>query len=129
MRYLHTMLRVRNLDQALDFYCNKLGLKEARRRVDEKNRYTLVFLAAPEDEGRVEDSRRSGRDAPLVELTWNWDSEDYGEARYFGVVTRNELISDVAWSYETPPDAASRIAGYIAFDARRVAVEEVGSVG
>src|SRR6266849_3943837 len=52
MRYLHTMLRVRNLDQALDFYCNKLGLKEARRRVDEKNRYTLVFLAAPEDEGR-----------------------------------------------------------------------------
>jgi lactoylglutathione lyase len=84
MRYLHTMLRVRNLDQALDFYCNKLGLKEARRRVDEKNRYTLVFLAAPEDEGRVEDSKRTGRDAPLVELTYNWDSEDYGEARYFG---------------------------------------------
>jgi lactoylglutathione lyase len=84
MRYLHTMLRVRNLDQALDFYCNKLGLKEARRRVDEKNRYTLVFLAAPEDEGRVEDSRRTGRDAPLVELTYNWDTEDYGEARYFG---------------------------------------------
>ena len=53
MRYLHTMLRVRNLDQALDFYCNKLGLKEARRRVDEKNRYTLVFLAAPEDEELV----------------------------------------------------------------------------
>jgi len=53
MRYLHTMLRVRNLDQALDFYCNKLGLKEARRRVDEKNRYTLVFLAAPEDETLV----------------------------------------------------------------------------
>src|SRR5215831_8885151 len=44
MRYLHTMLRVRNLDSALDFYCNKLGLKEVRRRVDEKNRYTLVFL-------------------------------------------------------------------------------------
>src|SRR5262249_36783872 len=65
MRYLHTMLRVRNLDQALDFYCNKLGLKEARRRVDEKNRYTLVFLAAPEDEGRVEESKRTGRDAPL----------------------------------------------------------------
>ncbi len=84
MRYLHTMLRVRNLDDALDFYCNKLGLKEARRRVDEKNRYTLVFLAAPEDEGRVEESKRNGRDAPLVELTYNWDSEDYGEARYFG---------------------------------------------
>jgi lactoylglutathione lyase len=84
MRYLHTMLRVRNLDQALDFYCNKLGLKEARRRVDDKNRYTLVFLAAPEDEGRVAESKRNGRDAPLVELTYNWDSEDYGEARYFG---------------------------------------------
>ena len=60
MRYLHTMLRVRNLDQALDFYCNKLGLKEARRRVDEKNRYTLVFLAAPEDEGRVEETQAHG---------------------------------------------------------------------
>ncbi len=85
MRYLHTMLRVRNLDQALDFYCNKLGLKEARRRVDEKNRYTLVFLAAPSDEPQVEASKRSGaREAPLVELTYNWDSEDYGEARFFG---------------------------------------------
>src|SRR5215471_18113929 len=71
VRYLHTMLRVRNLDNALDFYCNKLGLKEVRRRVDDKNRYTLVFLAGPEDEG-------------LVELTYNWDSEDYGEARFFG---------------------------------------------
>ena len=84
MRYLHTMLRVRNLDQALDFYCDKLGLKEARRRVDEKNRYTLVFLAATDDEGRVAESKRDGRDAPLVELTYNWDGEDYGEARHFG---------------------------------------------
>jgi lactoylglutathione lyase len=85
MRYLHTMLRVRNLDAALDFYCNKLGLKEVRRREDEKGRFTLVFLAAPEDEGLVDESkRRKGRDAPLVELTFNWDSEDYGEARYFG---------------------------------------------
>jgi lactoylglutathione lyase len=85
VRYLHTMLRVRNLDDALDFYCNKLGLKEVRRRVDEKNRYTLVFLAGPEDEGLVEESKRAnGRDAPLVELTYNWDSEDYGEARFFG---------------------------------------------
>ena len=84
MRYLHTMLRVRNLDDALDFYCNKLGLKEVRRRVDEKNRYTLVFLAGPDDAGLVESSKASGRDAPLVELTYNWDTEDYGEARYFG---------------------------------------------
>ncbi len=57
MRYLHTMLRVRDLDAALDFYCNKLGLKETRRRVDEKNRYTLVFLAGPEDEKLVEASK------------------------------------------------------------------------
>jgi lactoylglutathione lyase len=85
MRYLHTMLRVRNLDAALDFYCNKLGLKEARRRVDEKARYTLVFLAGPEDEAQVADGPRHGlRPAPLVELTYNWDTEDYGEARYFG---------------------------------------------
>jgi lactoylglutathione lyase len=85
MRYLHTMLRVRNLDAALDFYCDKLGLKEARRRVDEKNRYTLVFLAGPADETRVADSRQAGRPAPEVELTYNWEGdEDYGEARYFG---------------------------------------------
>src|SRR6267378_21512 len=84
MRYLHTMLRVRDLDRALDFYCNKLGLKEVRRRVDEKGRFTLVFLAAGEDETLVAASKHSGRDAPLVELTYNWDAEDYGEARYFG---------------------------------------------
>jgi lactoylglutathione lyase len=84
MRFLHTMLRVRNLDQALDFYCNKLGLKEVRRRESEQGRFTLVFLAAPADGGLVEQSKRAGRDAPLIELTYNWDSEDYGEARYFG---------------------------------------------
>jgi lactoylglutathione lyase len=84
MRYLHTMLRVSNLDRALEFYCNALGLKEVRRRVDDKGRFTLVFLAAPDDEGLVAESKETGRDAPLVELTYNWDSEDYGEARYFG---------------------------------------------
>jgi len=84
MRYLHTMLRVRNLDNALDFYCNKLGLTEVRRRVDDKNKYTLVFLAAPGDDKLVA-SGPANRQAPLVELTYNWDSaEDYGEARYFG---------------------------------------------
>jgi len=85
MRYLHTMLRVRNLDQALDFFCNKLGLKEVRRRTDEKGRFTLVFLAAPGDEALVADTKRvHGRDAPTIELTYNWDTEDYGEARFFG---------------------------------------------
>jgi lactoylglutathione lyase len=84
MRYLHTMLRVRNLDAALDFFCAKLGLAEVRRRVDEKGRYTLVFLAAPGDAAQVAASSAGGRPAPLVELTYNWDAEDYGEARYFG---------------------------------------------
>ena len=84
MRFLHTMLRVRNLDEALDFFCNKLGLREVRRRESEQGRFTLVFLAAPADQDLVEQSRRAGRDAPLIELTYNWDEEDYGEARYFG---------------------------------------------
>jgi lactoylglutathione lyase len=84
MRYLHTMLRVRNLDDALDFYVNKLGLKETRRRVDEKNKYTLVFLAGPDDLSEVEASKKKGRPGMEVELTYNWETEDYGEARYFG---------------------------------------------
>jgi lactoylglutathione lyase len=84
MRYLHTMLRVRNLDAALDFYVNKLGLTETRRRVDEKNRYTLVFLAGPQDAQALDLAKKAGRPGPEVELTYNWDSEDYGEARYFG---------------------------------------------
>ena len=79
MRYLHTMVRVSNLDEALDFYCNKLGLEEVRRREDEKGRYTLVFLAAPEDRDRAEQER-----APLVELTYNWDPETYTGGRNFG---------------------------------------------
>ena len=86
MRYLHTMLRVRNLDDALDFYCNKLGLKETRRRVDEKNRYTLVFLAAPEDETLVEASKKSGRPGPEVELTYNWDTDHYNLGNGYGHV-------------------------------------------
>ena len=85
MRFLHTMLRVRNLDAALNFYVNLLGLQEVRRRVDEKNKYTLVFLAAPEDFAAAKAALDAGRrDAPCVELTYNWDTEDYGEARYFG---------------------------------------------
>ena len=85
MRFLHTMLRVRDLDAAMEFYANQLGLKEVRRRVDDKNRYTLVFLAAPDDAQAATEALKVGRrDAPVVELTYNWDSEDYGEARFFG---------------------------------------------
>jgi lactoylglutathione lyase len=97
MKFLHTMLRVRDLDAALDFYVGKLGLTESSRRVDEKNRYTLVFLAAPGDGGLVEDAHAQGhRGAPLVELTYNWDTEDYGEARFFG-----HLAYEVDNIYET----------------------------
>jgi lactoylglutathione lyase len=84
MRYLHTMLRVRNLDAALDFFCTKLGLVEIRRWDDQKGRYTLVFLGAPQDRGLIERSAEAGRNAPLLELTYNWEGDDYGEARYFG---------------------------------------------
>lgn len=79
MKYLHTMVRVTDLDESLDFYCNKLGMREVRRTENEKGRYTLVFLAAPEDLGTAESSK-----SPLVELTYNWDPEDYSGGRNFG---------------------------------------------
>lgn len=79
MRYLHTMVRVRDLDASLDFYCNKLGLVEVRRMENEKGRFTLIFLAAPAD---VE--RAKAENAPLVELTYNWDPENYTGGRNFG---------------------------------------------
>jgi lactoylglutathione lyase len=72
MKYLHTMVRVTDLDASLDFYCNKLGLKELSRKEVPQGRYTLAFLAAP-----------GGEDAQ-VELTFNWDPEAYGEGRNFG---------------------------------------------
>jgi lactoylglutathione lyase len=74
MRYLHTMIRVSNLETSLDFYCNKLGLKEIKRKDNEAGRYTLVFLA-PE-----------GQEDAQLELTYNWDPEEYGAGRNFGHV-------------------------------------------
>jgi lactoylglutathione lyase len=82
MRFLHTMLRVRNLDVALKFYADALGLKEVRRVDNDKAKFTLVFLAADEDIPAL--AGQTGRGAPLVELTYNWDEETYGEDRYFG---------------------------------------------
>jgi lactoylglutathione lyase len=79
MEYLHTMVRVGNLDRALDFYCNKLGLREVRRTENEKGRFTLVFLAAPGDLPHAAESK-----APLLELTHNWDEHDYAGGRNFG---------------------------------------------
>jgi len=72
MKYLHTMVRVKDLDASLDFYCEKLGLVELHRKEVPAGRFTLVFLAAPGDE------------EAQVELTYNWDSEDYSEGRNFG---------------------------------------------
>ncbi|MDX1509425.1 MAG: VOC family protein [Woeseiaceae bacterium] len=72
MKYLHTMVRISDVDASLDFYCNKLGLRELRRKESEQGRFTLIFLAAPGDE-----------DAQ-IELTHNWDPEEYGEGRNFG---------------------------------------------
>ncbi|MEL6504402.1 MAG: lactoylglutathione lyase [Pseudomonadota bacterium] len=79
MRYLHTMVRVKDLDASLDFYVNKMGMVETRRKEFEKGRFTLVFLAASEDEAHAHENK-----APELELTYNWDLEDYDGGRNFG---------------------------------------------
>ncbi|MBL8531564.1 MAG: VOC family protein [Hyphomonadaceae bacterium] len=79
MRYLHTMIRVGDLDAALDFFCNKLGLVETRRMENAGGRFTLIFLAAPDDVAAAQDKH-----APEVELTYNWDEHEYGGGRNFG---------------------------------------------
>ncbi|MEL6365214.1 MAG: VOC family protein [Pseudomonadota bacterium] len=79
MNYLHTMVRVADLDAALDFYCDGLGLEEVSRFDDEGGRFTLVFLAAPGDVAQEQEKK-----APMVELTYNWDPEEYQGGRNFG---------------------------------------------
>jgi lactoylglutathione lyase len=79
MRYLHTMVRVRDLKASLTFYCDLFGLVEVRRIENEKGKFTLVFLAAPQDVDAARDNK-----APCLELTYNWDSEDYQGGRNFG---------------------------------------------
>ncbi|MEC8622359.1 MAG: VOC family protein [Pseudomonadota bacterium] len=79
MEYLHTMVRVTNLEKSLEFYCDQLGLVEVRRVDNEKGRFTLVFLAATGDEHNVKTKRR-----PTIELTYNWDPEEYTGGRNFG---------------------------------------------
>ena len=74
MKYLHTMVRIKNLEESLDFYCNKLGLKEIRRKESEKGKFTLIFLGAD----------NSDEDTGLLELTYNWDQEEYSGGRNFG---------------------------------------------
>ena len=79
MRYLHTMVRVADIDTSLDFYCNKLGMVEIRRHVSEAGRYTLIFLSADEDAAQAKETA-----TPTLELTFNWDPEEYGGGRNFG---------------------------------------------
>jgi len=86
MKYLHTMVRVKDIEESLDFYCNKLGLKEIRRRESEKGRFTLIFLGAENSDDKTS----------LLELTFNWDSEEYNSGRNFG-----HLAYSVSNIYET----------------------------
>jgi lactoylglutathione lyase len=76
MKYLHTMLRISNIEESLNFYCNMLGLKELRRYDDENGRYTLIFLSADQDADNTNPA--------TIELTYNWDPQDYTEGRNFG---------------------------------------------
>ncbi len=91
MRYLHTMIRVHDLNESLDFFCNKLGLLESHRFDNEQGRYTIVFLYAPLDADQAHKMK-----APLIELTYNWDTEDYTGGRNFG-----HLAFEVDNIYET----------------------------
>ena len=79
MEFLHTMIRVSDIDASLDFYCNKLGLIEFSRKDYEKGRFTLIFLCASEDKNLADENRK-----PLIELTYNWDKEEYAGGRNFG---------------------------------------------
>jgi len=113
MNYLHTMVRARDLDETLDFYCDKLGLVEIRRHDSESGRFTVVFLAAP---GDVEAARE--RSAPCVEITWNWDPEAYTGGRNFGHLAYR--VDDIYASCQRLLDAGVTINrpprdGYMAF--------------
>ena len=102
MKYLHTMVRVNNIEESLDFYCNKLGLKEVRRVENEKGRFTLIFLGAENSDERT----------GLLELTYNWDGDDLGEgSRNFGhlayrvddVYETCQKLMDMGYTINRPP--------------------------
>lgn len=96
MEYLHTMVRIRDIDESLDFYCNKMGMVETRRMEHEGGRFTLIFLAANDDEGRAKDSK-----SPLLELTYNWPDEDGNVEDYQGGRNFGHLAYRVDNIYET----------------------------
>lgn len=106
MKYLHTMVRARDLDETLDFYCAKLGLVQVRRYDSEAGRFSLIFLAAPDDVEAAEAGQ-----SPLLELTWNWDPEDYDGGRNFGhlayrvddIYATCQRLMDAGVSINRPP--------------------------
>ncbi len=117
IRYLHTMVRVTDIDKSLDFYCKGLGLVEAARKESEQGRFTLVFLAAPDD---LEHAKKNGVDLsggplppglPMVELTYNWDPEEYSGGRNFGhmayrvsnVYETCQRLADMGVTINRPP--------------------------
>ncbi|MDB4239012.1 lactoylglutathione lyase [Alphaproteobacteria bacterium] len=91
MKFLHTMIRVSNIEDSIDFYCNKLGLVEIRRKDVPEGKFTLIFLAANEDKNRAKEEK-----SPEIELTYNWNSESYDFGRNFG-----HLAFSVKDIYET----------------------------
>ena len=107
MKYLHTMVRARDLDETLDFYCNKLGLVEVRRYESEAGRFTLVFLAAPGDAVADGNETGLGRLSPCVEITWNWDTEEYTGGRNFGHLAYE--VTDIYASCQRLMDAGVTI--------------------
>ncbi|MEX1670649.1 VOC family protein [Zhongshania guokunii] len=97
MKYLHTMVRVKDLPQSMHFYCDLLGLKEVRRYESEKGRFSLIYLAAAQD---VETAQHT--QAPMIELTYNWDPEEYDGGRNFGHLAF--LVDDIYASCKTLQD-------------------------
>lgn len=98
MKFLHTMVRITDIDESLDFYCGKLGMKEVRRYESEQGRFTNIFLAASDDWDIARNQH-----APLLELTYNWDPEEYGGGRNFG-----HLAFAVEDIYETCRELAEK---------------------
>ena len=96
MYYLHTMVRIQDIDKSLDFYCNKLGLKEFSRKDNEQGRFTLIFLCAPGDEASANETR-----APLLELTYNWPDADGNVESYTGGRNFGHLAYCVDNIYDT----------------------------
>jgi lactoylglutathione lyase len=106
MRYLHTMIRISDVDESLEFFCGVLGMRELRRVDSEQGRFTLIFLAAPDDRRRGAEEK-----APLLELTHNWDPEEYSGGRNFGhlayevddIYATCQKIADAGVTINRPP--------------------------